>query len=124
MLILLYLGITRDFLPMVGAYAQALLEPSIAIIITIASIILLFASVGVRISNNLASTCVGGIFQVIGYTCRTLIRAIGWIVRTVFGMVPRIFNGCQRLFSQVGMNALASSVLSVLVVVIFLAIII
>ena len=85
---------------------------------------MLFGAVGMRISNNLGSTVVGGIFRAIGYICHTIIRAIGWIVRNIFKMIPRVFNGSRRTFRQIGINALVSNLLAVVVVVIAVAIII
>ena len=124
MLIALYLFIVNVALPQIGAYAQALLEPVMVIVITLAGIVMLFGAVGLKISNNLGSTVVSGIFRAIGYVCRTIIRAIGWIIRNIFRMIPRVFNGSRRTFNQLGMNALVSNLLSIIVTVVFLAIII
>ena len=124
MLIALYLFIMNVALPQIGAYAQALLEPVMVIIITFAGIVIIFGAVGMKISDNLGSTIVGGIFKAIGYICRTIIGAIGWIVRNIFRMIPHVFNGSRRTFYHLGINALVSNFLSVVVVVIVLAIII
>lgn len=124
MLIVLYLFIMNVALPQIGAYAQALIEPVMVIVITLAGIVILFGAVGMKISNNLGSTVVGGIFRAIGYICRTIITAIGWIIRNIFRMIPRVFNGSRRTFNQIGINALVSNLLAIVVVVIVLAIII
>ncbi len=124
MLIALYLFIMNVALPQIGAYAQALIEPVMVIVITLAGIVILFGAVGMKISNNLGSTVVGGIFRAIGYICRTIITAIGWIIRNIFRMIPRVFNGSRRTFNQIGINALVSNLLAIVVVVIVLAIII
>lgn len=124
MLIVLYLFIMNVALPQIGAYAQALIEPVMVIVITLAGIVMLFGAVGIKISNNLGSTVVGGIFRAIGYICRTIITAIGWIIRNIFRMIPRVFNGSRRTFNQIGINALVSNLLAIVVVVIVLAIII
>lgn len=124
MLIALYLFIMNVALPQIGAYAQALIEPVMVIVITLAGIVMLFGAVGMKISNNLGSTVVGGIFRAIGYICRTIITAIGWIIRNIFRMIPRVFNGSRRTFNQIGINALVSNLLAIVVVVIVLAIII
>ena len=124
MLIALYLFIVNVALPQIGALAQALLEPVMVIVITLAGIVMLFGAVGMKISNNLGSTVVSGIFRAIGYVCRTIIRAIGWIIRNIFRMIPRVFNGSRRTFNQLGMNALVSNLLSIIVTVVFLAIVI
>lgn len=123
-MIALYLFIMNVALPQIGAYAQALIEPVMVIVITLAGIVMLFGAVGIKISNNLGSTVVGGIFRAIGYICRTIITAIGWIIRNIFRMIPRVFNGSRRTFNQIGINALVSNLLAIVVVVIVLAIII
>lgn len=124
MLIALYLFIVNMVIPQIGAYAQALLEPVMTIVIILAGIIMLFGVVGMRISNNLGSTMVGGIFRAIGYLCRILIQAIGWIIRNTFRMIPHVFNESKRAFNQLGMNELLSNILAIVVVVAFLIIII
>ena len=124
MLIALYLAIVNVVIPQLGAYAQALLEPVMVIVITLAGIVMLFGAVEMRISNNLGSTVIGGIFRAIGYIGRTIIGATGWIVRNIFRMIPRVFNGSRRTFRQIGMNALVSNLLAVVVVVVVLVIII
>lgn len=105
-------------------YALALLKPIMVIVITIAGIVMLFGAVGMRISNNLGATVVGGIFKGIGYICRTLLQAFGWIVRNAFRMIPRIYNESKRIFSQMGLNTTVSALLAVLVVIAFIALLI
>lgn len=124
MLIALYMFITNVVIPQFGAYAQALVKPVTIILITLAGIVMLFGSVGMRISNNLGTTVVSGFFQAISYICRTIISAISWIVRHIFRMIPRVFNGSRQTFVQMGMNALVSNLLAVVVVVVVVAIII
>ena len=124
MLITLYFFIMNVAVPRIGAYAQALLEPVMVIVITFAGIVMLFGAVGMKVSNNLGSTVVGGIFRAIGYLCRTSIQAVGWIVRNTFRMIPRVFNGSRRTFNQLGLNVWISNILAVIVVVVFVAIII
>lgn len=124
MLIALYFFLINVAMPQIGAYAQALLEPIMVLVITLAGIVMLFGAVGMKISNNLGSTVVGGIFRGIGYLCRTLLQAIGWIIRNTFRMIPRVFNGSRRTFNQIGLNAVISNIFAVVVVIAFLAIII
>ena len=124
MLIAVYLFIVNVAVPQIGAYAQALLEPIMMIVITLAGIVMLFGAVGMKISNNLGSTVVGGIFRGIGYLCRALFQVLGWIIRNTFRMVPRVFNGSRRTFNQIGVNTVISNILAVVVVIAFVAIII
>ncbi len=124
MLIALYSAIVNVVIPQIGAYVQGLLDPVMAIIITIAGIVIIFSAVGIKISNNLGSTIVSGIFRAIGYIVRTIFRAIGWIVRNIFRIIPRVFAESRRTFKGFGLNALASNLLAVVVVVVIIAIII
>lgn len=124
MIISLYFFMVNVVFPQIGACAQALFEPIMVIVIILAGIVMLFGAVGMKISNNLGSTIVGGIFRAIGYLGRTLIQAIGWIIRSIFRMIPRMFNGSRRTFQQLGLSAGVSNVLAVVVVGVVVAIII
>ena len=124
MLIALYFFITEVAVPQIGAYALALVKPTMIIIITLAGLTLMFSAVGLKISNNVGSTIVGGSFRGIGFLVQTLFQAIGWIVRNIFRMIPRVFNGSRRTFTQMGLNAVVSNILAIFVTVIILAIII
>ena len=66
MLIALCFFIVNVLLPQIAAYAQAFVELIMVIVITMAGIVMLFGAVGMKISNNLGSTVVSGIFQAIG----------------------------------------------------------
>ena len=124
MLIALYFFIVNVLIPKLGAYGNALLEPIMVIVITLAGIVILFGAIGIKISNNLGSTVVGGIFRAIGFICRTIINAIGWIIVNTFRMIPRVFNESRRVFNQLGMNTFFSNIFAIIAVIIFLAIII
>lgn len=124
MLIALYFFIVNVAVPQISAYAQSLLEPIMVIVITLAGIVMLFGAVGMKISNNLGSTVVGGIFRGVGYLCRILLQALGWVIRNTFRMMPRVLNGSRRTFNQMGLNAVLSNILAVVVVIVFVAIII
>lgn len=124
MLIALYYVTINVILPKVGAYASALFEPIMLIIITLAGIIMLLGAVGIKISNNLGATIVGGIFKSIGYLCRIIIQAIGWIARNTLKMLPQLFKESRKTFVEMGMNNVVSNLLAVMLVVLIVAIII
>lgn len=124
MLIVLYLVIVNVVMPQIGAYANALLEPVMMIVICLAGLVMIFGAVGMKISNNLGATVVGTIFKAIGYICRKVIQAIGWIVKNTFKMIPKVFKGSKKVFEQHKLKALTSNVLAVIVVILYLAIII
>ena len=124
MLIALYSFIMNVALPQIGAYANALLEPMMAIFITLAGIVMLFGAVGIKISNNLGSTVMNGIFRGIGYLFQTLFKAISWIIRETLRLLPRVFRGSRQAFTQMGLTPLWSNLLAVLSTGVVLAIII
>lgn len=124
MLIALYFFFVYVAVPQIGAYSHALLESIMVIVITLAGIVMLFGTVGMKISNNLGSTVVGGFFRGIGYLCRRVFQAIGWIISNTFRLMPRIFNGSRRTFNQMGLNAVVSNILAIIVVIVFVAVII
>lgn len=124
MFIAMYLFIINVALPQIVAYANASIITIMVIVTILAGIVMLFGAVGMRISNNLGATIVGGILRGIGYVCRTIINAIGWILRNTFRMIPRVFNGSRQVFNQMGMSTVVSNILAVIAVVIFIAIII
>ena len=124
MLLALYFFIVNVALPQIGAYAQALNQPTMIIIITLAGIVMMFGAVGMKISNNLGSTIVSGIFRGIGYVGRSIVRGIGWIVRSITRAIPRVFNGSRRTFVQWGLNQVLSNLLAIFVTLLVVAIII
>lgn len=125
MLIIMYLFTVNFFMPRLGQLGLSLIDPSMKIIITVTGMMLLMGAVGFKVSTNLGSTIMGGIFIAIGYLVRTLVNAIGWIVRSTFRMVPHVYYGSKRTFTQIGLtNAVANNLLSALTVLLFLAIII
>lgn len=124
MLIALYYLVVNVVLPQIASYAFALFECVIVITITLIGIVILLKPLGLKVPNTIGSTIVGGISKVVGYLCRSLFKAIGWIIRKTLRIIPRIFNGSKLKLRQLGINALGSNVLAALVVIIVLIIII
>lgn len=123
MLIALYIVCTHE-LPRLQIYGLELMDSIMPVVIMIAGIIMLFGAVGIRISNNLGSTIIGAFFRAIGYLCRTIIQAIGWIIRNTFRLLPRIHNESRRIFKQMGVKPHLEVLLSLVVDLVFIAIII
>ena len=123
MLIILYLFIVNTLVPKMVAYAQIFFEPIMVTIIVVSGIIMLFGAAGMRISNNLGSTIIGGIFMAIGYIVRMLVRAVSWIILNILRLIPRFFYESRRTFSQMGANNLLSNIFAVLTTIIVIAII-
>lgn len=124
MIIALYFFIVNVVIPQLSAYAEAMLEPIMTIVIVAAGIVMLFGAVGMRISANMGSTIVSGIFHAIGFICRTIISAIGWIIRNTFMILPRVFRGSRRLYRNMGASDTVSTLLGFLTAVVTLIVII
>ena len=99
MLIALYFFFVNVAIPQIGVYAQALLDPIMLIVITLAGIVMIFGAVGMKISNNLGATAVGG-------------------------SIPSVFAGSSQTFNELGLNALLSNILATVVVIVLVAIVI
>lgn len=124
MLITVYFFFINIIMPQLGAYAEAVFEPIMLIIITLTGMIILLGTVGIKVSNNLGSTIVGGFFMSVGYLCRTLFKALGWIISNTCKLIPKVFNESRNVFSQIGINTAVSNILAIFVVVAFVAVII
>ena len=124
MLILVYLFTVNVALPRLGSIAYGLVQPLMLIVITLAGIVMIFGAVGFKISNNLGSTIVNGIFRAIGYICRVLIQAIGWGLRHFFQLIPRVFTGARRSITQMGFRPWVGNVVGTIITVAFIVIVI
>lgn len=124
MLIALYWFIKHVLFPDMEAFASEIFDPIMYIVITLAGIVMVFGAVGMRISSNLGSTIVGGIFRACGYVVRTIVRGTGWAVRHFFGMIPRLFTGSRKTFTDMGANPILANVLSIVIVILVVIVII
>ena len=124
MLIGMYWLVAHVLAPRIVSFLRAIAHPTMVAVIMAAGIVMLFGAVGISISRNLGATVVGGVFRAIGFIIRTIIRALSWIVRTTFSMVPRVYRESNRTLNQAGVGSLASSLVSVLVAIMFVAIVI
>lgn len=109
MLIALYFLIMNHLIPMGIAYFNSLVEPTMLIVITLAGLTIIFGAAGYRISQNLGSTIVSGIFRFIGYIGTQLFHAIAWIVTNTFMILPRVFRGVRNPLVEAGANGIVST---------------
>lgn len=124
MLIALYLFIFEVVMPQIGIYARAMVEPILVIVLTLAGIVMLFGAAGLRISNNLGSTVVGGVFKAIAYITKTFFQALAWIISNTFKLIPRVFSESKKTFKQMGLNTGISTILASVVTLLLLIIVI
>lgn len=112
MLYLTWKFITVMAIPTIAVYANALLEPTLTIVVMLAGLIMLFGAVGIKISNNLGTTVVNGIFRAIGVIIVGIFRALGWVIRQIATLMPRVFRGTNNALRSAGLNPIASGVCS------------
>lgn len=124
MLILLYLVIVGIVVPQLGGVLSSALEGFGVIFIMIAGIVMVFGAVGIRISQNLGSTVVGGLMRGVGFICRSIIQGIGWLFRQIALFLPRVFRGVRDAGVRAGWSQTVSNVVGLIVAFITLVVII
>lgn len=124
MLIALYFLIMNHLIPTGIAHFNNLVEPTMLIVITLAGLVIIFGSVGFRISQNLGTTVVNGIFHAIGYIVNLLVRAVSWLATTCVHIVVTSFRGSRNAFYRAGINTIVSNLLSLIITIIVLVLII
>ena len=124
MLILMYLYVVNTIIPTVRAYASALYLPSLELIVMVAGIALIFASVGMSIAKNTLSTVLGAIIAALAFIFTTIVRAMGWIIQSMYNMTPRLYRETLNRCEAMGCNAVLSTVLAVLIPALFIIILI
>ena len=124
MLIMIIMFIATVVMPTAETYISALFEPLMTIVIMLGGFMLLFASVGVRISANLGSTVVGGIFRVISSVATHTLRGIWWVIRYAFNTFPRVYVYSRANYRRMGMSERSSYLLAILTAVLVFIIII
>lgn len=117
MLIALYFLFTmvRELPVTILAWLQVILIVLMPIVVTLAGIMLVCSAAGVRISQNMGSTILKGIFDAIGYIGKKIINAIGWLIRQIVRAIPKVFHGSRKTFTQMGMSKGKSTLFAVLV---------
>lgn len=120
MLILILRGFCNLLPNILGSLTNALMP----CIIICAGIVLLFASVGVKISNNLGATVVNGIFRAIGYFVRELGKLLKFIFQKLIWICPIVFHKTRGMLIQKGVKPWVSNLLAAAVVLLMVALII
>ena len=124
MIILFYNFMTEEFLPRLGSYSIATINALMPCAIMMAAIVILLGAVGMKISNNLGSTIVKGVFGAVGILVHFIWKGMVALFLCITGIIPTIYKTSQRLFSNIGLNQNLSSVLAFIVVTLFVIVII
>lgn len=120
MIILFYNFMTEEFLPRLGGYSIATINALMPCAIILAGIVILLRAVGIKVSNNLASTIFKGFAGVIGLLIRFVWKGMVALFLWVTGIIPMIYQKSQSVFcNTIGMNQSISSVLAFIVVALF-----
>ena len=125
MIILFYNFMTEEFLPRLGSYSIATINALMLCVIMLAGIVILLGAVGIKVSNNLGSTIVKGLFGAIGILVHFIWKGIVALLLCITGIIPTIYKKSQSIFSNsLGLNKNISSVLAFIVVALFVIVII
>lgn len=125
MLILAFYVLVNEILPVVGAYAIEAMGYIMIIVIMLAGIttVLNIAS-NSKSSNTIGSTVVSGLFRGIGFLGSRIIDGIGWLIRSIANLLPRVYRASRDAFIRAGISSGLATFLAVLVTIITLVIII
>ncbi len=125
MLLALYHILTNVVLPLLIAVTNGLLPTIMTCVIILAGIAIAMSAVGMPVNaGGVTFGVVSAITRALIYIGRSIIRGIGWIVRTVANFLPRVFRGTRRELTRAGMNRILANIIAVLVTIVVLAVII
>lgn len=125
MIILFYNFMAEEFLPRLGSYSIATINALMPAIIILVGMVMLLGAVGIKVSNNLGSTIVKGVFGAVGILVHFIWKGMVALFLWVVGIIPIIYKKSQRVFSNsIGLNHNISSILAFLVVALFVIVII
>ena len=92
MIILFYNFMTEEFLPRLGSSSIATINALMPCVIMLAGIVILLGAVGIKVSNNLGSTIVKGLFGAIGILVHFIWKGIVALLLCITGIIPTIYN--------------------------------
>lgn len=125
MIILFYNFMTEEFLPRLGSYSIATINALMPCVIMLAGIVILLGAVGIKVSNNLGSTIVKGVFGTIGILVHFIWKGIVVLFLCIIGIIPTVYKKSQSVLSNsIGLSQNISSVLAFIVVALFVIVII
>lgn len=116
-MILFTLATVNRVLPNIVANIMAFITGIMPAVIVVAVILGL---IGVKFSLDFMKP----ILNLFNFFCRTTVAAIGWGLRSLFGMIPRIYRELNRNFVALGLSTAGASTLAAVVTVVFIVIII
>ncbi len=122
MLILLFWLVARTVVLQLGISDPAVIEQMGVIFITLLGISYLFSVMGCRINSG--NAVVNGLIRGLGFFGGTIVKAIGWLLRTIIGWVPGMSNAFRAALMRRGMGEIRAMLLAGLMTFIIVVIII
>lgn len=123
-MIIMFLEILKGAIPTAGVYVREIVYASMPIVILLVGMMILLSTVGLKVSNNLGSTMVGGVFKGIGYITKGLIKIVKIIFLWIIGFIPSIFRKTRVFCTGQGIDTVCSNIIAFMVATIVLLIII
>lgn len=93
-------------------------------ILAIICIRIALSLVGVHTSGHTSGMLIGAIINGIAYIARTVITAIGWVIRRTVEVTPRVYASSKGFYRKRGINDLPATILAAVTTIGFIAIII
>ena len=111
----------KSLIPQVLSVLPQLGQSASMIAIMLVGILVMLSAVGVRVSHNLGATLLAGIFHAVGWTVRTIVQALAWIITGLFRVIPRLHHWTRETLQQAGISPLVSNLLATAVTLLFVA---
>lgn len=124
MLIALYMALTTIIIPQMGSFVAEAINVVMPCVIVLVGMMMLLGAVGMKVSTNLGATVTRGAFGAIGFLGRKMIEGLGWIVKSIAKLLSNLYQESKKALISWGLSTAGSTLLSVVIVVIVLALII
>ena len=124
MLIAIWWCFSTIILPTIAKYLDDILAPIMTAVAMLFGIIMLFALVGVKISENLGSTIVNQISKAIVFIGKQLFKFLAWCAKKIIRLLPNVYNRTNKALLSSGVSQVPRAIWSTLATIGVLAIII
>lgn len=120
MLIAIFMALIR----IVGTFLSVSIHETMPIVIMLVGIAILCSSVGVAWKFGFLGTITTALVNGIGYLGKTLISAIGWVLRHVVALIPSFYTFVRETLVSNDMDSFTATVLAGLATALFVVILI
>lgn len=112
MLILLFWLVARTVLSQLGISDPAVIEQLGVIFITLIGISYALSVMGDRIISKCGSVLATAVCKFLGFFGKVVVNAIGWLLRTIIGWAPGMFNAFRGALMRKKMGEIRAMLLS------------